>query len=133
MLQKDFKGSNYTTGMQNIATIFEMNLLATIVCKTKIRSRKNKWHVSQLKSHANDKRGETESWLWGDLCIASTGKTTTQQSFKKSRVTQRNSDLRLSVAMFQDRKLMQFCNKNKKIIICQKLYQRSSESYLVLQ
>ena len=66
-------------------------------------------------------------------CIASTGKTTTQQSFKKSRVTQRNSDLRLSVAMFQDRKLMQFCNKNKKIITCQKLYQRSSESYLVLQ
>ena len=67
MLQKDFKGSNYTTGMQNIATMFEMNLLATIVYKTKNKGRKNKWHVSQLKSHANDKRRETEYWLWGDL------------------------------------------------------------------
>ena len=67
MLQKDFKGSNYTTGMQNIATMLEMNPLATIVYKTKIRSRKKKWHVSQPKSHANNKRRETESWLWGDL------------------------------------------------------------------
>ena len=53
MLQKDFKGSNSTTGMQNIATMFEMNLLATIVHKRKISSRKNKWHISQPKSHAN--------------------------------------------------------------------------------
>ena len=35
MLQKDFKGSNYTTGMQNIATMLEMNPLATIVYKNK--------------------------------------------------------------------------------------------------
>ena len=56
MLQKDFKGSNSTTGMQNIATMFEMNLLATIVYKTKIRSRKNNWHVSQPKSHAKEEK-----------------------------------------------------------------------------